>query len=146
MSAELTTPPLEIYFDGNCQFCRWSRETVLKWDLNRRLNFHDFNQPQSPQTPFSLEELRREMHVLSADGEWHNGYSGWIAVLKALPGLHGWAKLMELPPFLWLGPPAYRFIAKHRYQIPQFVFRAIGAPAPCTDVCSVSGNPRLSGK
>ena len=107
-------------------------------DGEHRVEFHDFNLPEvAAEAPFPPAELGRRMHVHSPDGEWHVGYFGWIAVLSALPRWRRLAGMMRVPPFRWAGPTLYRFIADHRYQIPQFLLRWMGAPPPCDADCAL---------
>jgi predicted DCC family thiol-disulfide oxidoreductase YuxK len=77
------------------------------------------------------------MHVQTADGEWHIGFFGWIAILRALPRWRWLARLLSLPPLRWLGPAAYRLIAGNRYRIPAFLLRWLGAPPMCGPGCEI---------
>ena len=48
------------------------RARVEPFDTNDRLHFLDYNDAAvAAQTPFSREELDREMHVRAPDGTWH---------------------------------------------------------------------------
>jgi predicted DCC family thiol-disulfide oxidoreductase YuxK len=132
------TPKLTVYDDGNCPFCRWAQAWVERRDAAHRLEFRDFNRPEvAAETPFPPAELSHRMHVHSPDGQWHVGYYGWIAVLSALPRWRWLAGPMRLPPCRWFGPLFYRFIADHRYQVPRFLLRWLGAPPPCGADCAL---------
>lgn len=129
-----STKKFDIFMDGSCTFCKWTRSKVEPYDANSRLRFLDYNDPViAAQAPFSRNELDEEMHVRTPDGAWLKGYDAWISLLHALPKLAWLGWIGGLPPARWLGPSAYRFVARHRYQLP-------GAPAPCnTDSCAVPG-------
>src|SRR6266446_6338568 len=98
-------PQIEIYFDGPCAFCQWSRARIEPWDTRGRLRFLDYNDPHvAAQTPYSREELGREMHVRGPDGRWTAGFAGWATILRGLPRLAWLGWLMGVPPLRWLGP------------------------------------------
>ena len=129
---------LTVYDDGNCPFCQWAQGWVERRDREHRLEFRDFNRPEvAVETPFSSAELTQRMHVRTAGGEWHIGFFGWIAVLSALPRWRWLAGCMRLAPLRWLGPHLYQFIADHRYRIPRFLLRWMGAPPPCDAACAL---------
>lgn len=121
---------LAVYTDRRCGFCRWAEARVKRFDRHGALQFLDYNDPAvRAGTPFSREELAREMHVRAEDGTWRAGFFGWLAVLRALPALAWLARLLVLPPLRWLGPPLYRLIARHRSSLP-------GAPPRCDNSCN----------
>ncbi len=123
---------LRIYTDGQCRFCMWMQEQAIRFDADQRLDWRDYNLPEvAAETPFSRDELARRMHVLTPDGKWHEGYFGWVAILSALPRWRALAPIARLWPLTRIGPRAYQFVANHRYCIPRFVLRLLGAPAPC---------------
>ncbi len=108
------------------------QELAQRYDRHNQLDWRDFNQPGiAAETPFSADELRRHMHVLTSDGQWHAGYFGWVAIASALPRWRSLASVGRWWPFRRLGPIVYGFVAKHRYRIPRFVLVWLGAPASC---------------
>ena len=125
---------LEVYTDGRCPLCQWSRRQVEPLDVNRRLEWLDYHDPDAlgraaPHTP---KQLADEMHVRRPDGTWARGYWAWVEVVGVLPRW-GWLKgPLAGWPFKSFGPFLYRQLAKRRYQI-------FGVPPPCDDagVCSV---------
>ena len=129
---------LTVYDDGNCPFCQWAQGWVERRDREHRLEFRDFNRPEvAAETPFPPAELTQRMHVRTPEGEWHIGFFGWIAVLSALPRWRWLARLMRRAPLRWMGPHVYQFIADHRYRIPRFLLRWMGAPPPCDAACAL---------
>ena len=78
---------LDIYLDGSCAFCQWSRARIEPWDRDGRLRFLNYNDPLiAAAVPYSMEELGREMHPGSPDGTWLTGFDAWVKILRALPG------------------------------------------------------------
>jgi predicted DCC family thiol-disulfide oxidoreductase YuxK len=117
----------DIFLDGSCSFCRWTRAWIEPYDSRGRLRFLDYNDPSiGGQTPYSRAELESEMRVRTPDGIWLTGFEAWLAVLCALPRLAWIGRLANLKPFRRVGPSIYRFVARHRYWIP-------GVPARCTN-------------
>lgn len=141
ISEMLPNSQLRVYTDSHCAFCWWARNFVEPHDINRRIDFRDFNDPAvAVETPYSREELAREMHVITPEGKWYAGFHGWIAILRVLPRRRWLAGLLSLPPFRWIGPLLYRFLAANRYRIPKFLLRAVGAPQPCDATCIIDGS------
>jgi predicted DCC family thiol-disulfide oxidoreductase YuxK len=126
------SPKYDIFLDGSCSFCRWSRDKIEPYDSSGRVRFLDYNDPAvAAQTPFPRSDLDQEMHLRTAEGKWLRGFEAWLALLRVLPRLAWLGWVAGLPPLRWLGPPLYRFIARHRYSLP-------GAPAPCDgDTCAL---------
>jgi predicted DCC family thiol-disulfide oxidoreductase YuxK len=122
----------DIFMDGSCSFCRWTRTKVEPYDSRARLRFLDYNDPAvAAQAPFSRDELGREMHVRMPDSKWLKGFEAWMALLRVLPKLSRIGWIAGLPPLRWIGPSVYAFVARHRYSLP-------GAPSRCdTDTCAV---------
>lgn len=133
---------LRVYTDGACAFCWWARGFVEPYDSERRVEFRDFNQPEvASETPFTPEELAREMHVQTPDGRWHSGFWGWVAILRVLPRRRWLARLVSFPPFRWIGPLVYRVLAANRYRMPAWLLRIMGAPQPCRGTCAIAAAP-----
>ncbi len=126
------SPKYDIFLDGSCSFCRWSRDKIEPYDSNGRVRFLDYNDPAvAAQTPFPRSDLDQEMHLRTPEGKWLRGFEAWLALLRVLPRLAWLGWIAGRPPLRWLGPPFYRFIARHRYSLP-------GAPAQCEgDTCAL---------
>jgi predicted DCC family thiol-disulfide oxidoreductase YuxK len=124
----------DVFMDGSCSFCQWTRTKVEPYDSGTRLRFLDYNDPAvAAQAPFSRGELDREMHVRLPDGKWLKGFDAWVALLRVLPKLAWIGRIAGSAPARWLGPSLYAFIARHRYSLP-------GAPSRCdTDTCAIPG-------
>ena len=128
----------DIFMDGCCSFCRWTRAKVEPYDTGSRLRFLDYNDSEvAAQAPSSRSDLDREMHLRTPAGTWLRGFDAWVAILRVLPKFAWLGRIAGMPPLRWLGPSIYGFIARHRYSLP-------GAPAHCeTDTCIFpSGRPK----
>jgi predicted DCC family thiol-disulfide oxidoreductase YuxK len=126
------SPKYDIFLDGSCSFCRWSRSKIEPYDSGRRVRFLDYNDPVvAASTPFPRSDLDQEMHLRTPEGKWLRGFEAWLILLRVLPRLSWLGWIAGLPPLRWLGPPFYRFIARHRYSLP-------GAPTQCEgDTCAL---------
>ncbi len=126
----------DIFMDGTCSFCRWTKAKVEPHDSGSRLRFMDYNDPAiAALAPFSRDELDHEMHVRTPDGSWLKGFEAWLALLRVMPKLAWLGRLASMPPMRWMGPSVYTFIARHRYSLP-------GAPARCeTGTCAIPVRP-----
>jgi predicted DCC family thiol-disulfide oxidoreductase YuxK len=124
-------PKYDIFLDGSCSFCRWSRAKIEPYDSGERVRFLDYNDTSvAAQAPFPRADLDREMHMRTPEGKWLRGFEAWLALLRVLPKLVWLGRIAGLPPLRWLGPPLYAFVARHRYSLP-------GAPPRCeTDTCA----------
>jgi predicted DCC family thiol-disulfide oxidoreductase YuxK len=127
----------DIFLDGTCSFCCWTQQKIEPFDSRHRLRFLDFNDPEvAVQTSLPHAELASEMNLRTPEGKWLKGFDAWLAIVKVLPRLAWIAWIASVPPFYWLGPPVYRFIARHRFSIP-------GAPISCgTDACALPHQQR----
>ena len=128
------TTRIEVYTDGQCPLCRWSRERVEVFDRDGRIEWLDYNKPELLEraAPHTFQEMAAEMHVRRTDGTWSKGFQGWIDVLKVLPRLRWLSRVLSIWPLTSVGPVFYRQLARRRYQI-------FGIPPPCDPdgICSL---------
>ena len=137
MKKVASTDQLRVYDDSRCAFCQWAQGTIAGWDRDHRLEFRDYHDSaKAAETPFPFAQLHQRMHVQTPDGRWHAGFYGWVAILGVLPRWRWLAGVMGVPPLSWIGPPAYGFIANHRYDVPGWLLRWLGAPRPCDQSCA----------
>jgi predicted DCC family thiol-disulfide oxidoreductase YuxK len=130
---------IEVYTDGRCPLCRWTRARVEPLDREGRIEWLDYHDPAALRraAPRTRQELAEAMHVRRPDGSWAMGYFGWIEVLRVLPRWRWLAPLMALWPFRSLGPIFYGWLARRRY-------RLFGIPPPCdeTGICALHNRGR----
>jgi len=75
------TATYDIFMDGTCSFCQWTRELVEPYDSGKQLRFLDYNDSTvAAQAPFPRGELDREMHVRTPEGSWLKGFEAWLAL------------------------------------------------------------------
>lgn len=116
---------LEVWYDGQCPLCRASRDWCAARDPDGRLEFRDLRSATEVELPVSPAAVKASMWVRGADGTLAGGFAGWRRILAELPGWRWLARVSGAPPLRWLGPPAYRVIARARRFLPGY-----GHPAP----------------
>jgi predicted DCC family thiol-disulfide oxidoreductase YuxK len=109
-----------VIYDGDCAFCRKSIDVLRKLDWRRRLtyvNARDTSQTLLQQPPVAGAPLLEQMHVLTPAGRLYGGYAAirWLA--WRLPLLWPLAPLLYLPGASPIGNAAYRWVARHRFQL-----------------------------
>jgi predicted DCC family thiol-disulfide oxidoreductase YuxK len=126
---------IQVYYDGECPLCRWFRAKVEPLDTGGRLQWINFRETEvTGNGAPTFEQLDAEMFVRTPDMRWQGGFEAWAEIVKVLPGLGWFGKLMTLWPLSWIGPYFYRWIAARRFWL-------FGIPPPCgqSGVCQVSG-------
>jgi predicted DCC family thiol-disulfide oxidoreductase YuxK len=118
MKAETAAPV--IVFDGVCLLCsRWVR-FLLKHDRAARYHFAAM-QSERGRALLLAHGLDPDSPLSFLLVEDHRGYTDTRAIVQILRSLgqRRWRWLgnaLHLVP-RWLGDPAYRFVARHRYRI-----------------------------
>src|SRR5258706_15352070 len=87
---------IEVYTNGHCNLCRWTRARVE-------------SRPR--------EEMADAMPAHIADGRWAKGYFAWIELIRALPCWKWLAPILSLWPFTKMGPIFYHWLAARRYTL-----------------------------
>jgi len=127
---------IEVYTDGRCPLCHWTRARVEPWDADGRIAWFDYHELESLRraAPHTVEELSDEMHVRLADGGWRRGYEAWLEVVGVLPRWRWLKPVLGLAPFRRVGPLLYKWVARRRYKL-------FGAPPPCSTqgACTLHG-------
>lgn len=113
-----------ILWDGDCGFCRRTTVWIMREDKWHRFEAIPYQQaPSPPMTPELRAACAESVHVIKEDGTIvRNGR----AVLFILENIRRapLARLLALPPFIWLVEWGYRIVAKHRILFSRFFFRA----------------------
>jgi len=120
-----------VLYDGMCAFCRRSVRVLKALDWLDRLRCQDARAAAhlpACEVPLDPRRLLEEMHVVTPDRERaYAGYRAFRWLAWRLPPLWPVAPLMYVPGTLWLGNRAYRWVARHRFDL-----------APCEGgVCQV---------
>lgn len=120
---EAITYPL-VLWDGDCGFCQRSVEWARRRDADGEFCFVPYQlAPSPPVTPELARACAHAVHVVTADRRVLRAGRACLYVLGQL----GWtrrAKLLQLPPLVWLVELGYRWVAAHRDLAGRLLFRA----------------------
>lgn len=113
----ISTPLINIFYDGNCGFCRRSMRILKRLDWLGHIEPVDFHDEArrlriAPEIPY--EELDRGMHVMFPDGNTLKGFSAFRRLCWHLPPLWIIAPFLYLPGVQFIGDRVYARIAKGR--------------------------------
>jgi len=124
----------EIFFDGQCPLCIRSMTVIRYFDWFNRLSFADL-ETQWPRLKecypgLSLEDCRREIHVLISDESVHKGFFAFREILWYLPPLWPLLVAFYFPLASTVGPKLYSLVASKRLRFQRCSF----------DTCSIRSN------
>lgn len=126
-----------MLYDGKCIICRQSRNWVRRLDWAKRIELLDAQDDTLVQARFSQfqkEDLLGAIHVVTPDGQILIGFFGVRYLMRFLPLLWIILPWLYWPGMNWLGPKAYKWVARHRYAIN----RLVGAPICEDDYCKIA--------
>lgn len=108
----------EILYDGLCPLCIRSMTVVRYFDWLNQLTYSDlelrWNSLKEQYPHLSLEDYRREMHVLLPNGSMKKGFFAFREILKYLPPLWPLLGLFYIPLAGLVGPKIYGWVASRR--------------------------------
>ena len=97
------TPGLTVWYNTKCPVCNagidWQRNRLVRAARAGIIEFRDINLEPDALARFGagLEDIRRRLHAVDADGRLLVGADCAIAIWRATPG-HAWfGRLLELP-------------------------------------------------
>ncbi|MGH7930722.1 MAG: thiol-disulfide oxidoreductase DCC family protein [Candidatus Binatia bacterium] len=112
---------LEVFFDGQCPLCIRSMTILSYFDWFDSIVLTDLETGWSRLAPshpkISLEDCRREMHLLLPGGSVQKGFFAFREILWRLPPLWPLLVLFYLPLAATIGPSLYRWIASLRSRL-----------------------------
>jgi predicted DCC family thiol-disulfide oxidoreductase YuxK len=105
--------PLLLY-DGDCGFCRgWIRRWRLA--LGERVEMRPFQEAAAEHPELPLEELRRAVHYVDAEGRVHRGAEAVFRALANEPSKRWMLSCYErVPGWRWAAERCYALVARHR--------------------------------
>lgn len=134
-AAERRAGRAEVLYDDRCPFCLRTVATLRALDWFDRLSLGGLEarwpQLSATRPDLRLEDCRREMHLLLADGSVRRGFDAFRAIAGRVPALWPMWALMRLPGAAPVGRRVYAAVARRRIRV-----------EPCTfDVCGVDEAP-----
>ena len=118
MNSQLTKH--RVLWDGECNFCRRATNWAAKRD---NLAQFEFVPSQNADIAPELRRACRDaVHVLTPDGQTLRAGRATLFILERL----GWgfiAKVLSIPPLIWLVELAYKIVARNRDFFARFMFK-----------------------
>ena len=112
-----------VLWDGQCAFCRRAVEWAQRRDTGNTLQVLPYQQaPSPPMTPELKAACARAVHVLTPDGQMLKAGRACLYVLGEI-GFRGLARLLSLPPLIWLVECGYWLVARNRALASKVLFR-----------------------
>ena len=97
------SPVLTVYYNTKCPVCNagigWQRNRLVRAAHDGVIEFRDINLEPDALARYGagLEDVRRRLHAVDADGRLHVGADCAIAVWQLTPGDAWLARLVGLP-------------------------------------------------
>lgn len=99
MNSSQPTPPLSVWYDGDCPVCRQEVALYSRIDRNQLITWIDIVALTDGELPSgkTREELLGRFHARVADGPWQIGVDAFAAIWQRLPVLNWFAFVFRLP-------------------------------------------------
>jgi predicted DCC family thiol-disulfide oxidoreductase YuxK len=107
------SPLLTVYYNTKCPVCNggidWQRSRLVQAARAGLIEFRDINLEPDALSRFGagLEDVRRRLHAVDAEGRLHVGADCAIAVWRLTPGYAWLARLVGLPAIRPIARVAY---------------------------------------
>ena len=114
---------MQVLYDRDCGFCRFSIALLLAWDRRRRLGAIAIQSPEGQRLLAGLpEDVRlRSAHAVAGDGAVRSGGAAAAPLVGELPGGRPLARLAEAAP--GLTERTYRAVADRRGMLGRLIPR-----------------------
>lgn len=122
MSDAATNADLTVYYDGDCPICSREVAHYRGLDAAGRIAWRDIaaEPSASDEAGVSCEAAMARMHAMTAEGDVVSGARAFIEIWRRTPGW-GWAaRLLSVPPILWIAEQGYSVFAPRRQAISRF--------------------------
>lgn len=96
-----------VFYDGGCPVCRTEIATYSRMQGGDSIDWCDVVNG-APPAGLDRETALARFHARRADGTLVSGFRAFLAVWRVHPRLAPLARLLDRPPFTWVGEAAYR--------------------------------------
>lgn len=103
-------------YDGTCSLCRETKRLSEKLDWLNKVEWVSLQEyEKNPRSiSFSNQDLRKELHIITPNGEVKKGYYAVRRLLLQFPATLILSVLLYVPFAALIGNPIYKWIAKNR--------------------------------
>jgi predicted DCC family thiol-disulfide oxidoreductase YuxK len=97
------SPQLTVWYNTKCPVCNagidWQHRRLVRAARAGVIEFRDINLEPNALSPFGagIEDVRRRLHAVDADGRLHVGADCAIAIWRTTPGDTWLGRLLGLP-------------------------------------------------
>lgn len=110
-----------LIWDGACDLCAWSIAWVRKHDRYAAFQAVPFQSlPPELQAQVDPDSFSRGAHVITADGRVLRAGRAVLFILEQL-GYRWVARILSLPPFVWLVELGYAIVARNRRRLSRWL-------------------------
>lgn len=124
-------PPVTVYYDAGCGFCRRFCEIAAGLDRAGRISFRANSEPARSDHRLSARDIRESIIVFTTTGQKLTRAAAISAIVRALPLAFHPLRSLALPGLRTPSDAIYSYIAAHRGSIS----RSLGL-----DVCAVGSS------
>ena len=103
----------EVFYDGTCPLCRAEIAQYRRMRGGDGIAWRDVANG-APPADLDRETALARFHARRADGALVSGFRAFLAVWRVHPRLGPVARLLDRPPFVWIGEGAYRLFLRVR--------------------------------
>jgi len=106
----MTDARLTLFYDGDCPLCRREVDWYRRRDRAGRIAWADISGDARPLlgTGLAHRQALSRLYARLPNGRIVGGARAFLAVWRELPGLRLPARVLALPPFVWLLELGYR--------------------------------------
>ncbi|MDP8924543.1 MAG: DUF393 domain-containing protein [Chloroflexota bacterium] len=127
-----------VLWDGDCGFCRRAVAWAERRDRAELLRPIPYQRaPSPPMSPRLRRACSRAVHVIAPDGRVYRAGRAALYIL----GVVGWepvARLLGVPPLIWLVELGYRIVADNRSAFGRILFRGEPVDPPAVGEASAT--------
>jgi predicted DCC family thiol-disulfide oxidoreductase YuxK len=106
-----------LIYDGDCGFCRWSVDKILRWNRRDSLRAVPFQDPEGDALLGDMDEERKvaSWHLVAPDGRVYSAGAAVPALAELLPA--GTPIALLARRFPGATERAYEWVADHRDEL-----------------------------
>jgi len=111
---------MKVIYDGDCPVCQGLVAYARARDHEGALDFlpYQIDNLAAHAPGLDPQAASQALYAFPEGDLPVRGARGVLAVMGSLPGLWSWvARLLSLPPLVWLAEGCYRLFARSRYRI-----------------------------
>lgn len=117
---------LHVFFDEECAMCQRCRQWLERQPAFVELDFLPLQSPEVPRRFPGIDQwnLRKELVVVSDQGDLYQGSSAWIMCLYALRDYREWAQRLAHPALLPVARRICEMVSENRLNISSWFLKA----------------------